>query len=73
MIEEDNIEPLHYKGETIQPIDLIDSLGLGFYEGNIVKYVSRWQMKNGLEDLKKANWYLNRLIQLNEELLKKDK
>lgn len=62
----DKTNPDHYKGSTIQPIDLIDSKGLGFYEGNIVKYVSRWKEKDGVADLHKALWYLNRLISLNE-------
>lgn len=62
----DKTNPNHYKGNTIQPIDLIDSKGLGFYEGNIVKYVSRWKEKDGVADLHKALWYLNRLISLNE-------
>ena len=36
---------------------------LGWNEGNIVKYVSRWKRKNGLEDLQKAREYLDRLIE----------
>ncbi len=62
------INPEHYKGKgkDIQPIDLIDSQNLGFYEGNIVKYVSRWKSKGLITDLKKAQYYLNRLITLNE-------
>jgi hypothetical protein len=34
----------------------------GFLEGNVIKYLWRWREKNGLEDLKKARWYLDRLI-----------
>ena len=37
---------------------------MSFLEGNVVKYVTRYKMKNGLEDLKKAQWYLNRLIEI---------
>lgn len=62
----DKTNPNHYKGKTVQPIDLIDSMNLGFYEGNIVKYVSRWKEKEGVVDLHKALWYLNRLISLND-------
>lgn len=62
-----NLRPSHYQGKTIEPIDLIDSLNLGFYEGNIVKYVSRWRRKGGLEDLKKAQFYLERLIKKEED------
>ena len=36
---------------------------MSFLEGNVVKYVTRYKMKNGLEDLKKAQWYLNRIIE----------
>jgi hypothetical protein len=35
---------------------------MNFLEGNVVKYVTRYRMKNGLEDLEKAKWYLDRLI-----------
>jgi hypothetical protein len=37
---------------------------MSFLEGNVIKYVTRYKMKNGLEDLKKAQWYLNRLIEI---------
>ena len=35
----------------------------GFLEGNMKKYMHRWKNKNGVEDLKKLRWYLNRLIE----------
>ena len=57
----DPIHPDHYKGK-IQPIDFIESQELDFNEGNVVKYVSRHKKKNGLEDLMKAKFYLDRLI-----------
>jgi hypothetical protein len=61
------MRPEHYKGKgIIEPIDLIEAQNLGFAEGNIVKYVTRWQRKNGVEDLKKAKWYLDRLIEKEE-------
>jgi hypothetical protein len=60
------MNPTHYQGK-VEPIDLIDAHNLGFYEANIVKYITRWKKKNGLEDLKKAKWYLDRLIALNQE------
>ena len=55
------INPDHYKGD-VQPIDLIESLDLDFNTGNVVKYVSRHKKKNGLEDLLKAQFYLERMI-----------
>lgn len=60
--EKNNINPTHYKGSNIQPIDLIESMKLDFRQGNIIKYVSRYKNKNGLEDLLKAQYYLERLI-----------
>jgi len=53
--------PEHYDME-IQPITYIMANGLGFCEGNIVKYVSRYKEKGGIEDLKKARHYLDMLI-----------
>ena len=57
-----NINPQHYTSGGIQPIEYIDANKLGYYEGNILKYITRYKMKNGVEDLRKAQWYLERLI-----------
>ena len=57
-----NINPQHYTSGGIQPIEYIDANKLGYYEGNILKYITRYKMKNGFEDLQKAKWYLERLI-----------
>ena len=56
----------HYKSKAIQPWDYIASNQLGYLEGNVVKYVSRWKDKGGLEDLKKAQHYLTKLIEVNQ-------
>ena len=56
----------HYKSKAIQPWDYIASNQLGYLEGNVVKYVSRWKDKGGLEDLKKAQHYLAKLIEVNQ-------
>ena len=53
----------HYKKRAIQPIDYILENELGFCEGNIIKYVTRYKDKNGLEDLEKAQQYLDFLIE----------
>lgn len=55
-----------YYGDTLQPWDLIKALGMGadFCAGNVIKYVGRYRAKNGLDELKKARWYLDRLIEL---------
>ena len=57
----------HYKSKSIQPWDYIAANNLGYFEGNVVKYVSRWKDKNGLDDLKKARHYLDKLIELQGE------
>ena len=54
--------PKHYIGE-VEPIELIHAQKLNYCEGNIVKYICRWKKKGGVEDLQKAQWYLNKLIQ----------
>jgi hypothetical protein len=56
--------PYYTKG--IEPWNYIASHKLGYMEGNVIKYVTRWQHKNGLEDLYKAREYLNKLIEDTE-------
>lgn len=65
----DAITPSHYAFDegVIECIDYIESHAFDFVEGNIIKYVTRYQHKNGTEDLKKARWYLDRLIKRSEE------
>ena len=53
----------HYTTQEIQPIDYIMSNELDFCEGNVVKYITRWRDKNGLEDLQKARHYIDFLIE----------
>lgn len=55
----------HYRTKQIQPWDFILANGLGFLEGNIVKYVSRWKDRGGIEDLRKARHYLDKLIEVS--------
>ena len=60
--------PAHYNKAGIETIDIIQSVtGDGFeayLQGNILKYICRYKYKNGTEDLEKAHWYLNRLIEV---------
>lgn len=53
----------HYL-KAIQPWDYIAANKLDFFEGNIVKYVTRWRQKGGVEDLRKARHYLDKLIEM---------
>lgn len=57
----------HYKDAGIQPIEYIFANKLGFCEGNVVKYVTRYGSKNGVQDLKKARHYLDMLIEKLEK------
>lgn len=55
----------HYKTLAIQPWDYIIQNNLGFLEGNVIKYVTRWKDKEGVQDLKKARHFLDKLIEVN--------
>lgn len=57
----------HYKDMPIQPIEFIQANGIGFMEGNVIKYVSRWKAKNGIPDLEKARHYLDLLIEFEKK------
>jgi len=72
-ILKDNINPKHYKQGKIEVIEFILDQQMNYLEGNIVKYLSRYKQKNGIEDLKKALWYLNKLIGEKENERNKSK
>lgn len=68
----DAINPTHYKMQKVETIALIrdamtDEAYKGFLKGNIIKYITRYQYKNGIEDLRKAQWYLSKLVEIEEE------
>jgi hypothetical protein len=57
--------PAHYNHGKIEVIEVIEDWSLNFNLGNVVKYIARAEQKgNPLEDLQKAQWYLNREIEL---------
>ena len=62
--------PKHYTN-GIEMWDYAYSHGLDFFEGNILKYITRWKDKNGIQDLYKAKAYLDRLIEQIEKSGKK--
>jgi hypothetical protein len=51
----------------MEVITAIEGMGLDYHQGNVVKYVSRYRYKNGIEDLRKAKWYIDRLIYIEEQ------
>jgi hypothetical protein len=54
----------HYRSKKIQPWDAIVAWDCGFLDGNVIKYVARYRAKGGVEDLKKARHYLDKLIEV---------
>ena len=70
-IEEVVNSPYHYRQSSLECIDAILSatheMREGYLQGNIIKYLWRYRYKNGMEDLKKAQWYLNKLIEVYKE------
>ena len=57
----------HYSKLKIQPVQYIHANGLGFCEGSVVKYITRWRDKGGIEDLRKARHFIDLLIELENE------
>lgn len=53
----------HYSKLGIQPVEYIMKNNIPFVEGSVIKYVTRWRSKNGVEDLKKAVHFLQILIE----------
>lgn len=70
--------PEHYNFGKMETLDLIDNFSTpeeydGFLKGNIIKYLHRYNYKNGLEDLEKAQWYLNKLVDVFKERMEEPK
>jgi hypothetical protein len=61
----------HYKKCAIQPVQYVHANGLGFIEGSVIKYVTRWRDKNGIRDLEKARHFIDLLIELEHAQLSK--
>lgn len=73
IIEEEDVvnHPSHYGDGSIECIDYMEdnmdpAMFMGYLEGNVKKYTHRYRYKNGVEDLKKAGWYLDYLIAVME-------
>ena len=66
--------PKHYTQGSMEVITAIEGLGLDYHQGNVLKYVSRYRHKNGIEDLRKAKWYIDRLLWIEEQrIIKHDR
>ena len=66
-IEDPVNSPKHYTQGDMEVITAIEGLGLDYHQGNVLKYVSRYRYKNGVEDLRKAKWYIDRLLWIEEQ------
>ena len=68
----DKINPDHYKKGSVECIDAIEAATVGkkgieaVCVANVVKYLFRYEDKGGIEDIKKAKWYIDKLIQVHE-------
>ena len=60
----------HYKSLAIQPVEYIHANGLGYFEGNVLIYITRWKAKDGIKDLEKAKHYIELLIEMESKELK---
>lgn len=54
----------HYKDLVIQPVEYIHKNRIPFIEGSVIKYVTRWRGKGGVDDLRKARHFLDILIEM---------
>lgn len=57
----------HYKKCLIQPWNYVHANGLDYFQGSIIKYITRWKDKGGVEDLRKAKHFLEKYIELEEK------
>jgi hypothetical protein len=65
-VTNDNINPSHYKQGKIEVIDFIVDQKMDYLTASVQKYLARWRFKDGVCDLKKAKWFLDKLIEQEE-------
>ena len=66
MKTKDKINPSYYRKGKIEVVDFILDQKMSYLEGSVIKYLTRWKEKNGIEDLKKAKWFLQKLMKIEE-------
>jgi hypothetical protein len=62
----------HYKKYSIQPVEFIMENNLDYCQANVIKYITRFRDKNGVEDLRKAKHYVEMLIEFELKQLKEE-
>ena len=71
-LAEMSINPQHYRQGEIEVIDFILDQKMDYLTANVQKYIARWRFKEGIEDLRKARWFLDKLIEQQVENADKD-
>ena len=71
-LAEMSINPQHYRQGDIEVIDFILDQKMDYLTANVQKYIARWRFKDGIEDLRKARWFLDKLIEQQVENADKD-
>ena len=66
MKTKDKINPSYYRKGKIEVVDFILDQKMSYLEGSVIKYLTRWKEKNGIEDLEKAEWFLQKLMKIEE-------
>ena len=61
--QQSNQDPEHYNSLPVEPWDFIQQNKLDFFEGNVIKYICRWRNKGGVDDLRKAITYIEKMIE----------
>jgi len=67
-VKKDKINPSHYKQGKIEVIDFIIDQKMDYLTASVQKYIARWRFKDGISDLKKARWFLDKLIEQEEKI-----
>ena len=72
LAEMNTLNPDHYQQGEIEVIDFILDQKMDYLTASVQKYLARWRFKNGIDDLRKARWFLDKLIEQQVENADKD-
>ena len=72
MAEMNTLNPDHYQQGEIEVIDFILDQKMDYLTASVQKYLARWRFKNGIDDLRKAKWFLDKLIEQQIENADRD-
>jgi len=72
LAEMNTLNPDHYQQGEIEVIDFILDQKMDYLTASVQKYLARWRFKNGIDDLRKAKWFLDKLIEQQIENADRD-